>query len=181
MDARRRSTASPASGSKRPRSPDNVGDVWCLQGKRSAAGSRRAACRYAGAAYVPPKLVEFTAGGVVQPGSADEADERPQVRRVAREWETMPGEGGLKREHREHRWRRAPLTGEEDPDFLKAIQESLKDDAERKSGGGRGGAPSPCGPQWRRRRTCTSSTSPTRSRNPFRIAHFVCIYVDPYV
>jgi hypothetical protein len=63
MDARRRSTASPASGSKRSRSPDTVEEAWRRQCKRSAAGSRRAACRYAGALYVPDSLREFAAGG----------------------------------------------------------------------------------------------------------------------
>jgi hypothetical protein len=63
MDARRRSSASPASGSKRSRSPDNVEDAWRLKCKRSAAGSRRAACKYGGAYYMPDSLREFAAGG----------------------------------------------------------------------------------------------------------------------
>jgi hypothetical protein len=63
MDSRRRSTASPASGSKRSRSPDTVEEAWRLKCKRSAAGSHRAACRYAGALYVPDSLREYAAGG----------------------------------------------------------------------------------------------------------------------
>jgi hypothetical protein len=63
MDAHHRSTASPASGSKRSRSPNTVEEAWRLKCKRSAAGSCRAACRYAGALYVPNSLREFAAGG----------------------------------------------------------------------------------------------------------------------
>jgi hypothetical protein len=63
MDSRRRSSASPASGSKRSRSPDTVEEAWRLKCKLSAAGSRRAACKYAGALYVPEPLREYAAGG----------------------------------------------------------------------------------------------------------------------
>nr|XP_051201785.1 uncharacterized protein LOC127315327 [Lolium perenne] len=63
MDARRRRGASPASGSKRSRSPDNVEDAWRLFCKRSAAGSRRAACKYDGGEFVREKLRDFTRGG----------------------------------------------------------------------------------------------------------------------
>jgi hypothetical protein len=114
-----------------------VEDAWRLQCKRSAAGSRRAACRYAGAAYVPPKLVEFAAGGrwykedpPLKTMSSPEFDkwraEWERQRRAKAAWNATIGStsgGG------------APLAGEEeeeDPDFLKAIEESLKDDAEKK-------------------------------------------------
>ncbi|KAK1615923.1 hypothetical protein QYE76_021440 [Lolium multiflorum] len=60
MYARGRSTASPASGSKRSRSPDTVEEAWRRQCKRSAAG---VAMRRAGALYVPDSLREFAAGG----------------------------------------------------------------------------------------------------------------------
>jgi hypothetical protein len=63
MDSRRRSRASPASGSRRSRSPDTVEEAWALKCKYSAAGSRRAACKYAGALYVPEPLREYAAGG----------------------------------------------------------------------------------------------------------------------
>jgi hypothetical protein len=113
-----------------------VEDAWRRQCKRSAAGSRRAACRYAGAAYVPPKLVEFAAGGrwykedpPLKPMSGPAFDnwraEWERQRRAKAAWNATIGStsgGG------------APLAGEEeeDPDFLKAIEESLKDDAEKK-------------------------------------------------
>ncbi|KAK1553475.1 hypothetical protein QYE76_027259 [Lolium multiflorum] len=136
MDARRRSTASPASGSKRSRSPDTVEDAWRLQCKRSAAGSRRVACRYAGAAHVPPKLREFAPGGrwykeepPLKPMSGPDFDkwraEWERHRRAKAAWDAGIGStsgGG------------APLAGEEEegPLFLKAIEESLKDDTEKK-------------------------------------------------
>ncbi|KAK1621327.1 hypothetical protein QYE76_026844 [Lolium multiflorum] len=136
MSAHNRSTASPASGSKRSRSPDTVDEAWRLQCKRFAAGSRRAACRYAGASFVPPKLREFAPGGLwykedppVKPMSGPKFEEwRERHRRAKAAWDASIGStsgGG------------APLAGEEeeeeeDPDFLKTIEESLKDDAEKK-------------------------------------------------
>ncbi|XP_047057869.1 uncharacterized protein LOC124664378 [Lolium rigidum] len=62
MSARWRSSLSPASGSKRSRSPDTLEEAWQRHCKLSADGSRRAACKYAGALYVPPKLREFAVG-----------------------------------------------------------------------------------------------------------------------
>jgi hypothetical protein len=63
MSARWRSSASPASGSKLSRSPDTLEEAWRHHDKLSAAWSWRAACKYAGALYVPPKLRDFAAGG----------------------------------------------------------------------------------------------------------------------
>ncbi|KAK1667008.1 hypothetical protein QYE76_055167 [Lolium multiflorum] len=48
---------------ERSRSPDTVEEAWRLKCKYSAAGSRRAACKYAGAEYVPEPLREYAAGG----------------------------------------------------------------------------------------------------------------------
>jgi hypothetical protein len=40
-----------------------VEEAWRLKCKRSTAGSRRAACRYAGALYMPDSLREYATGG----------------------------------------------------------------------------------------------------------------------
>lgn len=56
-------SASTASGPKRSRSPETLEEAWRRHCKLSTAGSHRAACRYAGGLYVPPKLREFAAGG----------------------------------------------------------------------------------------------------------------------
>ncbi|KAK1642495.1 hypothetical protein QYE76_060300 [Lolium multiflorum] len=91
------------------------------------------------AAFVPPKLREFARGGLwynedppLKPMSGPKFDEWcaewERQRRAKEAWNASIGStsgGG------------APLAGEEeedeDPAFLKAIQESLKDAAERKS------------------------------------------------
>ncbi|XP_051178972.1 uncharacterized protein [Lolium perenne] len=138
MDSRRRSSASPASGSKRSRSPDTVEEAWRLQCKRSTAGSRRAACKYDGAAYVPEKLIDFARGGrwyyedpPLKPMSGPKFSawlaEWERQRRVSEAWRATIGStsgGG------------APLAGEEEEEdedaaFEKAIQDSLKDAAEK--------------------------------------------------
>jgi hypothetical protein len=115
-----------------------VEDAWRIQCKYSADGSRRAACKYDGAAFVPPKLRNFARGGrwynedpPLKPMSSPKFDEwraEWERRRRAKEaWNASIGStssGG------------APLAGEDDEDqdpaFLKAIQESLKDADERK-------------------------------------------------
>ncbi|KAK1662263.1 hypothetical protein QYE76_050422 [Lolium multiflorum] len=109
-----------------------------LQCKRSAAGSRRAAASD-GASFVPPKLRDFARGGrwynedpPLKSMSGPKFDEwraEWERQRWAKEaWNTSIGStsgGG------------PPLAGEEededeDPAFKKAIEESLKDAAERK-------------------------------------------------
>jgi hypothetical protein len=117
-----------------------VEEAWRLFCKRSAAGSRRAACKYDGAAYVPDKLIDFARGGrwyhedpPLKPMSGPKFSawlaEWERQRRVSEAWRATIGStsgGG------------APLAGEEeeededkDPAFLKAIQDSLKDAAEK--------------------------------------------------
>jgi hypothetical protein len=59
MSAQRRSSLSPAAGSK----PDSVEEVWCRHCKYSAAGSQRAACKYVGSEWMPPSLWDFAEGG----------------------------------------------------------------------------------------------------------------------
>jgi hypothetical protein len=58
MSAQRRSNLSPAAGSK----PDTVEEAWCRHYKSSAAGSRRAACKYVGSEWMPPSLRDFAEG-----------------------------------------------------------------------------------------------------------------------
>jgi hypothetical protein len=114
-----------------------VEEAWRLFCKRSAVGSRRAACKYDGAAYVPDKLIDFARGGrwyhedpPLKPMSGPKFSawlaEWERQRRVSEAWRATIGStsgGG------------APLAGEEeedeDPAFLKAIQDSLKDAAKK--------------------------------------------------
>jgi hypothetical protein len=48
MSAQRRSSLSPAAGSK----PAMVEEAWCRHYKFSAAGSRRVACKYVGSEWM---------------------------------------------------------------------------------------------------------------------------------
>jgi hypothetical protein len=59
MSAQRRSSLSPAAGSK----PDSVEEAWRRHCKYFAAGSRRVACKYVGSEWMPPSLREFAEGG----------------------------------------------------------------------------------------------------------------------
>jgi hypothetical protein len=59
MSAQRRSNLSPATGSK----PDTVEEAWRRHCKFSAAGSRRAACKYVGSEWMPLSLRDFAEGG----------------------------------------------------------------------------------------------------------------------
>jgi hypothetical protein len=59
MSAQRQSNLSPAAGSK----PDTVEEAWRCHCKLSAAGSRRAACKYVGSEWMPPSLRDFAEGG----------------------------------------------------------------------------------------------------------------------
>jgi hypothetical protein len=59
MSAQHRSSLSPAAGSK----PATVEEAWRRHYKFSAAGSRRAACKYVGSEWMPPTLRDFTEGG----------------------------------------------------------------------------------------------------------------------
>ncbi|KAK1594917.1 hypothetical protein QYE76_059249 [Lolium multiflorum] len=139
MYSRRTSSASPASGSKRSRAPDTLEEAWRLQCKQSAAGSRRAACRYRGSLYMPSSLREFAPGGLwykadppLKPMSGPVFNkwraDRERNRRSKAAWEASTS-GGF-----------APPAGEEaeeaeegeDPLFLKALAASLKDDADKK-------------------------------------------------
>jgi hypothetical protein len=59
MSTQRRSSLSPAVGSK----PATVEEAWRRHCKFSAAGSRRAACKYVGSEWMPPMLRDFAEGG----------------------------------------------------------------------------------------------------------------------
>jgi hypothetical protein len=59
MSAQRQSSLSPAAGSK----PDSVEEAWHRHCKYSAAGSRRAACKYVHSEWMPPSLRDFAEGG----------------------------------------------------------------------------------------------------------------------
>jgi hypothetical protein len=59
MSAQRRSSLSPAAGSK----PDSVEEAWRRHCKYSAAESRRAACKYVGSEWMPSSLRDFAEGG----------------------------------------------------------------------------------------------------------------------
>jgi hypothetical protein len=59
MSAQRRSSLSPAVGSK----PATVEEAWRRHCKFSTAGSRRAACKYVGSEWMPPMLRDFAEGG----------------------------------------------------------------------------------------------------------------------
>jgi hypothetical protein len=111
-----------------------VEEAWRRQCKRSAAGSRRAACKYDGAACVPENLIDFVRGGrwyiedpPMKPMSGPKFDEwRADWER--RRWAKEAWSSGSTSA------RGAPLAGddEEAPDLLKELRQFLKDDAKRK-------------------------------------------------
>ncbi|KAM0833844.1 hypothetical protein ACQ4PT_064016 [Festuca glaucescens] len=62
MSAPRRSSLSPAAGSKHSREPATVEEAWRRHYKNSVVGSQRAACKYVGSEWMPPKLRDFAEG-----------------------------------------------------------------------------------------------------------------------
>jgi hypothetical protein len=120
-----------------------VEEAWRLKCKRSAQGSRRAACRYAGALYVLDSLREFAAGGrwyredlPLKPMSsvafekwrADwERDRASKAAWAARIGSTSGGgSGGDPRAGEEE-----AEAAEEEAAFRRAVAESEKDAAEK--------------------------------------------------
>jgi hypothetical protein len=59
MSGQRRGSLSPAAGSK----PEELEEAWRRQCKYSAAGSRRAVCKYVHSEWMPPSLRDFAEGG----------------------------------------------------------------------------------------------------------------------
>jgi hypothetical protein len=132
MSTRRSSSASPASGSKRSCSPNTLKEAWQRHCKLSTAGSRHAACKYAGALYVR----EFAAGGryykadpPLKPMSGGDFEkwrrDWEQQRAWKAAWQQSTNGGGAPRASEEEE--EEEEAEEEDLMYLQEVAASMKD------------------------------------------------------
>jgi hypothetical protein len=139
MSAQRRSTLSPAAGSK----PDTVEEAWRRHYKYSAAGSRRAAYKYVSSEWMSPSLRDFAEGGrhykfdpPLKPMSGGDFEKWQRGWEQERTWKAAWEQ---KRAWEGSSSGGAPRAGDaeeeaeegEDPLFLEAVAASKKDAADK--------------------------------------------------
>jgi hypothetical protein len=135
MSGQRRGSLSPAAGSK----PEELEEAWRHHCKYSAAGSRRAACKYVHSEWMPPSLRDFAEGGryykadpPLKPMSGADFDkwrrrwEQEQAWKAAWEKKHAPEGSSSGRAPRAADEEEEAEEGE-DPLFLEAVAASKKD------------------------------------------------------